>query len=181
MRAVANRNARRLALALLACLWLGPGCGYTRVDLRGAFGPDVDRIRIRAFANATREVGVEQMLLDSLVEEFRRRDALRPVLGNEAPERSLVLDGAIRSVRVRPSAFSSSALGVEDTLEVVFDVRVRRAGSEEVVWERERFTLSETFLSSPDPNVWHSNKEQALRRLSALAAGRIHDELFRRF
>ena len=78
-------------------------------------------------------------------------------------------------------AFSSVALSVEDSVEVELEVELRRAAASEPIWRRDRIRFSELFLSSPDPQTYESNKEQALRRLSALIAERIHDELFQRF
>lgn len=155
------------------------GCGYSFVDERAVFGPGVRSIEIRAFENRSAQPGYEQVIADALSEEFARRGALEPVYAGGHGE--LLLDGRIEEVRVRPRSFSSVALAVEDTVELRVAVEVRRSGDGSLVWKRDDLRLSELFLSSPDPNVQVSNREQALRRLSALLAERIHDELFQRF
>jgi hypothetical protein len=155
------------------------GCGYSFVDERAVFGPGVRSIEIRAFENRSAQPGYEQVIADALSEEFARRGALEPVHAGGHGE--LLLEGRIEEVRVRPRSFSSVALAVEDTVELRVAVEVRRSGDGGLVWKRDDLRLSELFLSSPDPNVQVSNREQALRRLSALLAERIHDELFQRF
>jgi hypothetical protein len=154
-------------------------CGYRFVDEAAVFGPGTRRIEIRAFENRSSQPGYENVLADALAEEFSRRGALQPVYSGGAGE--LVLAGRIDAVSVAPRSFSSVALAVEDMVELRVAVEVRRSSDGGVVWKREELRLSELFLSSPDPNVQLSNREQALRRLSALLAERIHDELFQVF
>lgn len=160
-------------LVLLAAL----ACGYQRIDPSRVFGPDVRRIQIELIENESPEPGFERMLGDALVEEFTRRGVLAPVYARG----DLVLTGVIREIEVSASAFSSVALVVEDTLQVTLDVAVARGATGNEVWRHEGLHLTERFLASLDPNVYESNKEQALRRLTAEIAGRIHDELFQKF
>ena len=163
-------------LALLLC-----ACGYRALDGRGAFGPDVKTIELRAFENESREPGLEQLIGDALVEEFGRRAWLAPELQGSTPAPDLVLDGTLRSATLRSTTYSSGALALEERIEVLFDVEVRRGASGELVYQHPDFRMTEIFLSSADPQVYASNKEQALRRLSAAVAERVHDELFERF
>jgi hypothetical protein len=173
MRVVSSGGVVALALLLSAC-------GYRALDGRGAFGPDVKTIELRAFENASREPGLEQLIGDALVEEFGRRAWLEPELAGSHPSPDLVLRGIVRSATVRSTSYSSGALALEERIEVSFDVDVRR-GSGELVYQHPDFRVTEVFLSSADPNVYASNKEQALRRLSSAVAERVHDELFERF
>ena len=155
------------------------GCGYRLVDERAVFGPEVASIEIRAFENRSAEPGYEQMLADSLEEEFSRRGALRPLLGPGGAD--LVLSGSIREVRVRSAVFSSVEFSVEDEVRVSLRVSVGHPAEGRSLWEQPDLRVSEKFRSSPDPQVYKSNKQQALRRLSARIAERIHDGLFQRF
>jgi hypothetical protein len=166
--------------AWIAALWFAAtGCGYRFVDERAVFGPQVRKIEIRAFENESAQPGYEHVLADALSEEFARRGALVPVHAADSGE--LVLAGRIEAVTVQVRSYSSVALAVEDSVELRVDVEVRRRTDGGVVWKRDGLRLTELFLSSPDPNVELSNREQALRRLSALLAERIHDELFQVF
>lgn len=168
-----------MRLVSIALLLLASACGYGFVDERAVFGPATRRIEIRAFENRSNQPGYEHVLVDALAEEFSRRGALLPVYQGSPGE--LVLSGRIEGLSVTPASFSSVALAVEDTVELRVAVEVRRSGDGELVWKRDDLRLSELFLGSPDPNVEVSNREQALRRLSALLAERIHDELFQVF
>ncbi len=170
---------RAIAALLLSCVCFA--CGYRVIDGRGGLGVDFDRIEIRAFENRTSEPGLEQMLASALTEEFARRDWLTPVYSKGAAPGDLILVGVVQRVHVRPSSYSSVALALEDRIEISVDVEVRQAGSGDLVWEHPDLNVSELFQSSPEPQVYESNKEQAMRRVSALLSERIHDELFQRF
>ena len=89
--------------------------------------------------------------------------------------------GVLRSALVRSSSYSAGGFALEESLDVTFDVIVRRAASEEILYQHPDFRVHEVFLSSADPQVYASNKEQALRRVSSEIATRVHDELFQRF
>jgi len=173
-------HARALG-AIAVCALAAWGCGYHALGGRGVFGADVRSIELVAFENETREPGLEQLIAEALNEEFARHRWLDPELEGQSAKPDLVMRGVLRSATVRSSSYSSSALALEESIEVVLDVTVRRAQSSEVVWQHPGFRVREVFLSSADPQVYASNKEQALRRVSSEIAERVHDELFQRF
>lgn len=156
-------------------------CGYRALDGSEAFGPDVRTIELVAFENESREPGLEQQLADALNEEFSRRGWLEPELGGKAAGSDLVMNGVLHSANVRSNSYSSGGLALEERVEVRLDVSVRRSASGELVYQHPDFRVTEVFLSSADPQVYASNKEQALRRVSSAIAERVHDELFQRF
>jgi hypothetical protein len=164
-----------LALAVLGCL------GYEPIDPRAVFGPEVRGILLQMLENKTAEVGLESMVADALQEEFARRGLLAPVYDEEDPRASLVLTGNIVRATVEPTAFSSVALSLEDRIDVILSFTVQRADTGVMVLEGREVRFSERFLASADPQVYESNKEQALRRGAARAAGQLHDELFQQF
>lgn len=180
MRFTIGRRGRLALHLALGILLVATGCGYKPLTGRDRFGPELRRIEIRTFQNQTTEPGLEQLIGDAVAEEFARRGWLRPQLeGDTAPD--LVLDGALSDVIVRPNSYSSVALALEDQIEIVFEASVRVARSGEIVWRHPDFRIAELFVSSADPQTYRSNKEQALRRVSAEIAERIHDELFQDF
>ena len=167
---------------LVVCSLLAlAACGYKPVGGRDAFGPDVHSIELVAFDNRTREPGLEQMVADAMAEEFERRGWLRPELQGEVANPDLVMHGVLSSAQVRSSSYSAGGFALEESIDVVFDVNVHRAASGEVLYSHPDFRVHEVFLSSADPQVYASNKEQALRRVSSEIAERVHDELFQRF
>lgn len=165
------------ALGTLACLLLWSGCGYKSVHTAQELGPDAHGIAIGMFENQSNEPGVERLLADSLHEEFVRRGRLAVFPAESGTRTDLVMLGTIRDVVIHASAFSSVALTIEDRVELVLDVSVMPTSGDEAIWRSRELRVSERFLASGDPQVYESNKEQALRRLAAEVAGRIHDEL----
>lgn len=154
------------------------GCGYRVLGGGELLGPDVHRVEIRMFENHSDEPGLEWAIGEALTEEFMRRGRLYPVHPGDASARQVVLYGVVQHVQVRPSAFSSVAISVEDSVEVTVDVGVRRVDTGAVVWSRTGLRVREEFLSSADPLVHETNKEMAMLRVSTLIAERVHDELF---
>jgi hypothetical protein len=172
---------RRAQLLSLAAALGTLACGYRVIDPSEVFGPEVRGIQLQMLENRTTEVGLEAMLSDAFQEEFARRGLLRPVYSDEDPRASLVLTGNILSAKVEPTAFSSVALSLEDRVDVLMSVTVQRTDNGKSVIEGRELRFGERFLSSTDPQVYESNKEQALRRIAARAASQLHDELFQQF
>jgi len=162
-------------LLSLACA----GCGYHLWDESQVFGSEVRRIEIRMFENRSDEPGLERVLADSLQEEFARRGVLAPTWTPGSGD--LLLQGMIREVQLQPVAFSSVGMTLEEQISVRLDVSVARASDAESVYERSDLQVSERFTPSSDPQVYQTNKEEALRRITAEVAARIHDELFQTF
>ncbi len=177
----AGSRGRGAVAALLAVLLGLAACGYRPLDGRGRFGPDVRTIEVEAFENASTAPGLEQQVADALVEEFARRAWLEPVLQGQVANPDLVMSGALHSADVRSNSYSSGGLALEERVVVSFDVEVKRSPSGEIVYRHPDFSITEVFLSSADPMVYASNKEQALRRVASAIAERVHDELFQKF
>lgn len=171
----ASKRGAAIVTALLLPLF-GSACGYRPLVANESLG---SAIEIRLLDNLSAEPGVEKLVAEALVEEFLRRGSLAPRYKSGSSD--LVLDGQIRSVTEGHVAFSSVALALEDRVEVVLDVSVLRANTGEVLWARNGWSRAETFTTSADPNVYESNKLQALRRIAAGVANRIHDELLQSF
>lgn len=165
---MAGRSALLALSALLA--W---GCGYRLLDAPAELPPDIE---IGMLENRSSSPGVERMLTDALHEEFARRGQLTPHYDDAAA--GLVLQGVVREVSVRHTAYSTVGLALEDQVELVVDVSVRRRADGRVLWRRDNWRELERFTSSSDFQVWHTNRQQALRRLTAELASQVHDELF---
>ena len=167
----------RAAVPILALL-LGVACGYRPMAVPEDAGSEIE---LRMLENRSAEPGVERLLADALHEEFQRRGALEPRTGARGRTERLVLQGVVREVNLQHSGFSSVALALEDQLEVILDVAVTRGSGGELVWARDAWAQRERFTASADPQVYQSNKTQALRRMAAYVASRIHDELLQSF
>ena len=164
--------ARGFGLLIPALLGLA-ACGYRVLSVPPELG---SQIELRMLDNRSDEPGVERLIQVAMHEEFARRSALEPrYSGGEG----LVMHGVVHEVILRHTGYSSVELALEDEIEWVVDLTVARSG--EVVWQRRHWRQSERFTTSADPGVYRTNKAQALRRMSAALAGRVHDELLQSF
>jgi hypothetical protein len=168
--------ARSGAVALAAIALAG--CGYRLIGAPAT--AEARSIELVTFENRTSAPGFERMLAEALSEEFARRGELRAVRpGSSATD--LALRGVVRQLTVVPSAFSSVSLELENRVEVVVEVALFSGADRVLLWRDERLSEAEHFLSSADAQVRESNREQALRRIAADLAARIHDELTQTF
>ena len=166
---------------VLAFVLVFPACGYHALNGENILGPGVHTIELKSFENDTREPGLEQLVGEAMNEEFERRGWIKPQLEGRDQAPDLVMRGTLLSASVHSSSYSAGALALEEGLDVALSVSVHRVDNGELVWQHNDLRLREVFLSSADPGVYISNKEQALRRISAEIAERVHDELFQKF
>lgn len=163
-----------IVLALSALLLT---CGYAPVRYADALG-DARTIAIRGLRNTTSEPGLDALVSDALAREFLRRGALALV---EEPERAdLVLGGSVASLRVTRKSFSSISFALEYELALELDVELTRRDGTRVPLDRSALRETERYVASADVEVERTHREEALRRLASLLAGRIHDALFER-
>ncbi|HXZ85818.1 MAG TPA: LPS assembly lipoprotein LptE [Myxococcota bacterium] len=175
-----RRGARARVLGALAAAAALCACGYRTLGGRGFFGEGVHTIELVAFENQSREPGLPHLIAQAMSEEFARRGWLDPKPEGEIASPDLIMRGVVHSAQVHSSSFSKGALVLESTIDVVLDVTVKRAGGE-VLLQHPALREHEVFLASADPQVYQSNKEQALRRISSEIAERVQDELFQKF
>jgi hypothetical protein len=81
----------------------------------------------------------------------------------------------IREIRIVPSALSSVALVLESELMVRVEAVLVTSEQSDPLWTESQLVVRERFMESADPQVAASQKEQALLRVAAELAGRIHD------
>jgi hypothetical protein len=169
---------RRRALALALCLLVPlAGCGYHLVRYSEALG-DVRRVAIRGLVNDSFEPGIDSVVGDALHREFLRRGALEIV--EDPTVADLVIEGRVRDVRIRSRSFSSIQFALEYEVVLRLDIEVNRRDGTPVAIDRRALVESELYLASADIEVARTNREEALRRLSTVLAGRIHDALYER-
>ena len=156
---------------------LALGCGYAPVRYADALG-DAKTVAIVALRNDSFEPGVDGLVSDALSREFLRRGALRLV---EDPERAdLVISGAVARLDVSRKSFSSIALALEYELRLSLSIKVARRDGTLVPLDASAQIETERYVASADVEVERTHREEALRRLAGLLAGRIHDALFER-
>ena len=163
---------------ILALLVLSvPSCfaGYEWVHYEGALG-DIQTVAIEGLRNESLEPGVDSIVSDAIVTEFRRRGALRVVEDRRLAD--LVIDGEVSSVQINARSFSSIQFSLEYAVTLNIDVDITRRDGTEVELGERAMSETELYFASADVEVVRRNREEALRRLAVILAGRIHDSLF---
>lgn len=169
---------RRAITVVVVLLVLGlSGCGYSLVRYGSGLG-DVRRVAIRGITNDSFEPGVETLVSDALAREFLRRGALRLV---DSPETAdIVIGGAVKRVQVRRRSFSSILFALEYEVRMEVALSLARRDGTPVPIDPNALAESERYLASSDLEVARTNRQEALRRLAGVIAGRVHDALYER-
>ncbi len=160
-------------LAMLGAF--GSSCGYTLVDYQTP--PEgLTSVSIQTFSNESYEPGIELVVADALRREFLRRGVLSVL--NDPAAADLVLSGSIDRINTQSRTFSSVSLVLE--WEVTLDLNIVAALSNGTLIPVDMRAMRETerYLASADIEATRKNREEALRRLSAVLAVRTHDMLY---
>jgi len=164
---------RKLAGVVAACAALS-GCGYKLVRYEAALG-GVDSLTIETLSNESYEPGVEYIVADAFRREFLRRGAVR--LTDDAGGADLVLSGSVLPVETEGLSFSSIVQAIEYQLTLSLAIQATRADGTEVPIDPRSLRESERYLVSADVEATRKNREEALRRVAAVLAERVHDAL----
>ena len=165
------------ALAVLALAASGCFAGYEIVHYKNALG-DVRTIAVEGLANETFEPGIEAIVSDAIVGEFIRRGALDVV--DDAATADLVVDGAVQDMFVQSRTFSSIQFALEYAVTLKLRLEVKRRDGTKVDLDDRILQESDLYFASADIETMRKNREEAVRRVSMIIAGRLHDSLFER-
>jgi hypothetical protein len=161
----------RLTTALITLLLLAPsGCGY-RVLTREALAPGgVSRLSVPLLVNETEHVGVESDLTGHLVDALDRYRGVAVTDG--APD--AVLEGTIRQAGLRPTTSLGGTTLRHQAFRVslVLDLRLRRVGSDEVIWQVSGLRREEDYDMGPVITGEDILAAEQLRRSALVGAGR---------
>ena len=150
---------------------LATGCGYSLVGAGGSLG-DVHTVAIPVLRNDSWEPGVEYVIGDALRREFLRRKGVRLV---ENPSRAdLVLSGRVSRVHTRTASVDSVVLALEYEITLELDLEAHRSGGAAVPIDVGALRDSERYLASADPEVTRKNRQEALRQVASVLAGRLY-------
>jgi len=166
---------RRFAAILLLLLVAGSGCGYSLVGYGAGFD-GIRTVAIETPENDTFVPGVEYVVADALRREFLRRGAVRIV--DDPAAADLVLGGAVDRVRTSGRSFSSVVFSLEYELLLELKLEARRADGREIAIGKRSLRETEYYLASADVEATRKNRDEALRRLAAVLAERVHESLF---
>jgi hypothetical protein len=176
MRGRASGRIRCIAAAALGAA-IASGCsGYHFVRASQSLG-DVRRVAVKTLANDSYQPGLELMVTEALRREMQRRGA---TLVQDPAQADLVLEGTVRELGLSSRSFSSIAFTLEYQIDLKLDLTARRADGSRVEIDSSALQESELYLTSSDIEAEFKNRDEALRRLSAQLASRVHDSLANR-
>ena len=159
-------------LSLLGCALLAQGCGYRL--LRGSDAHGL-RISVVTLTNDSVEPGVELTVTRALREEFLRRAAPRLVADPAAAD--WVIRGRVLPLATQAESFDTVALALEYRVEMSLTLDVTDAAGRALAIDAASLKGSELYLASADPEAARKNRQEALRRIADVLAGRIHDAI----
>lgn len=166
----------RFATLLLGsglALGVSLGCSYRLADSDTPRVP----IAVATLVNDTLEPGAELAVGAALRREFGRAGRLRLV---EQPSPSgYAIAGRVAAIDTVGRTFTPGVRALEYTVSMRLDLRVSDPDGRPVYIDPFATTASEIYLASTDIEISRKNREEALRRLSALIAARVHGELQR--
>ncbi|MFP6640253.1 MAG: LptE family protein [Myxococcota bacterium] len=158
-------------------LWLGVGCGYhlSQMPSPGQAPVTVD---LPTFENDTFEPGIELTLAAALRREFSRAGPLRGV--DDAATADYTLRGRILSVATGSRTLTPGVRAIEFTVTVRLEaVLLRNADGRRLRLDPLSQFASEVYLASFDLEISRKNRDEALRRITALLADRLYDDVDR--
>jgi hypothetical protein len=162
-------------LALASVVLAASACGYRFVRYEAAPGGAHQSVAIRALRNDSFEPGIDSVMNDALRREFLRRGALRIV--EDPGGADLVIGGAVLPVVWSTRSFSSVNFAIEYEVTLRLRLEVARSDGEKIPLDATALAESELYLASADVEVTRKNREEALRRVAASLAVRVHDVL----
>ena len=149
---------RRLARpVLLTCLWLVSACGYHFAGTGSRLPEDVHTISLGPLQNATREIGLEKQLLESLEDEVTSRGRLAVVPSGQG---DVLLTGVVRDYTSRPSSYSSRDEALEYRATVAVDLELRRRDTGKLLWKTVGQREQQTYSAVPGVVVTSSSQFQ---------------------
>jgi outer membrane lipopolysaccharide assembly protein LptE/RlpB len=158
---------------LLGALLLA-GCGYQVRGRETNLAPEIHSIAIPIFANRTDQTGIETDVTQALAAKFISTKQLAVTSRNSA---DVVLTGTVISFSTTPVAVTTStqvSTEYRATVVVEFSFQTLRDGK---VLFREMMSEWRNYPVVSDLNVTELNKREAIRRISALLAERVHERV----
>lgn len=131
---------------------------------------------VTTFENDTLEPGIELMLGSALRSEFARPGLVRGVVKAASPD--YTLEGQVKSVTTSSRTLTTQIRAIEFTVVVRIEpVLVRNADGRKLKLDRLSRSADEVYLASFDLEISRKNREEALRRIAAVLADRIYDDV----
>ena len=172
-------HMRSIKILILVSLLVWPfGCGYHFIGQgKGVLG-NIKSIAIPYFANKTYEPGIDRVFTEAMVNEFveSREYSLTTV-----DKADVVMRGTLKSFQERTISYDRNDRALEYRITVVLDFSVEDKATGRVIWSSKDITHNEEYRVNPDISNTEFQKDEAIQRLAAELAERIHDNLIEGF
>lgn len=166
---------RKIALLLIAALFLPACLGYHFRGYGDTLPADMKTVAIMPFGNHTYESLVETYMVNSLVYEFSRSKRLQVVDKGDA---DLVITGAVLAISTNSISYGGDDRAYEYRVTVKIEVEARDVRRDVVVWQDNSMTEVEEYHTSGVPNDVQIQKRLAIQKVCKVLAENIHDRLF---
>ncbi len=175
------RVAGRFVFIFLIMAGLGfflwPGCGY-RFTGTGSFPEGVSTVHITMFENRTGHTGAENIISNSLMNEFSQRSGVH-LAKKETAE--AVLSGTVKSITTHTVSHFDEYTSAERRLVLVLSVELIRAGDGEVVWSDDHIRESEVYAMASESHTTRQQRDAELAKVAEDIAERVYNRLTSRF
>jgi outer membrane lipopolysaccharide assembly protein LptE/RlpB len=167
-----------VACAALLCAAQLCGCGYRLARMDNPALAPYASIAIPYFQNKSFEPQAEAIFTHAFADEFV--ESRRLVLAPEH-QADLVLHGSVQDLHDRVIAYSADDKALEYRVIVTMSITLQDRRSGAVVWKRDKLQHAEEYPVGTDIAFSEAAKRDALRRLAADLAERVHDNVMQGF
>ena len=165
---------KRLIHCILLGTFLLAGCGYQVRGRETNLAPEIHSVAIPIFVNRTDQTGIETDVTQALAAKFISTKQLSVTPRNSA---DVLLTGTVTSFLTAPVAVTTSTqISTEYRATVVVEFTFQTVRDGKVVF-REVMSEWRNYAVESDLNATELNKRDAIRRISALLAERIHERI----
>jgi len=165
---------KRLIHCILLGIFLLAGCGYQVRGRETNLAPEIHSVAIPIFANRTDQTGIETDVTQALAAKFISTKQLSVTTRDSA---DVLLTGTVISFLTAPVAVTTSTqISTEYRATVVVEFTFQTVRDGKVVF-REVMSEWRNYAVESDLNATELNKRDAIRRISALLAERIHERI----
>ena len=168
------------AVAALAAVVAGAGCGYRTSGRLAATLPNVHTIAIPTFENQTFQFKIEQSLTAAIIHEFLSRTSYRVQSATDGSD--AILQGIVTTVSSGPIVFDPAS-GRTTKVLLTVGVRVSLVDSKTRKPIRDSTDLSvrEPYDVSTDPASYFAENGPAMQRLSREVAASVVSTIVENF
>ena len=172
-------RSRRLCgeIILLFLLVVLCGCGYQLAGKSTHLPAGVTSLAIPTFKNQTLEPGIEVPLTQSFLREFMFDGRVKVLSPKEA---DTILEGSIKTFRIRSVSYNESGLVQEYQVAVTVDLTLTKS-SGEIVWKDDNLTEVRWYRASFGGVINEASKNSAVQELGKFMAERVKSRFFYNF